>query len=196
MPLLDTRTETSMTTLGRRLAQALRHRADRRALAEMDAHHLPDIGLRPGDVRRVLPSQPPPPLPDFERRGAMTVRGWTLKLYVPHPDRAALRPEDHSVAERALGAILAGPGSVTGFAVLRRMGGAGMLGLSAWWWEGPCLEADAVALPPSGPPHRRPGTRLDTSTIGLLARECAAWRRLVLEAAMPDIEAYLREDCA
>lgn len=182
----------------RRWTLLLQHRADRRRLLDMDDHHLKDLGLRRGDLEHGMSLQRSslPDLNTFCRRGALIARGWTLKLYIPPSATEALRPEDEAVAGRAVAAMLAEPGTVHGFAILRRSELPGMLRLTSWWWDGACLIDSVLDVPGTTPCRRVPRTGLDVGVIGLIARECAAWRRHVLDARRPDYAAYLREDCA
>jgi len=182
----------------RRWASLLQHRADRRLLLEMDDYHLQDLGLRRGDLEHGDPLRMPalPAHTEFYRRGALIARGWTLKLYVPRADDKALRPEDHAVVGRAVAGRLAEPGTVHGFAILRRSDWPGVLRLTSWWWEGAHLSGSALDVPATAPPCRVQLGGLDVRVIALIARECTAWRRHVLDARRPDYAAYLQEDCA
>ncbi len=182
----------------RRWASFLQHRPDRHLLLEMDDHRLQDLGLRRGDLERGHPlRRPAPHAPtEFCRRGALIARGWTLKLYVLRADDEALRPEDHAMAERAVAGMLAAPGTVQGFAILCRSDWPGVLQLSSWWWEGARLSGSPLDIPATTSPCRVQQVGLDVRVIGLIARECAAWRCHVLDARRPDCAAYLQEDCA
>ncbi len=182
----------------RRWASFLQHRADRHLLLEMDDHRLQDVGLRRGDLEHGDPlRRPAPPAhTEFCRRGALIARGWTLKLYVPRADDKALRPEDQAVAGRAVATTLAEPGTVHGFAILSRSDWPGVLRLTSWWWEGARLSGSALEVPAAAPPCRAQQVGLEVRVIALIARECTAWRRHVLDARRPDYAGYLQEDCA
>jgi len=182
----------------RRWAALLQHRAYRRHLLEMDDYRLRDLGLSRGNLEHgdLLRTSASPAHTEFRRRGALIARGWTLKLYVPETDDTAMRPEDHALARLAIGSTLAEPGTVHGFAILCRSNGPGVLRLTSWWWEGACLCGSALDVPATASPCRGQQAGLDVRVIGLIARECAAWRCHVLDAPRSDCAAYLAEDCA
>lgn len=182
----------------RRWVSLLQHRANCSHLLEMDDHRLRDLGLSRGDVEHGDPLRTPASsLPiEFRRRGSLIARGWTLKFYVPETDDTAIRPEDHALARRAIAGTLAEPGTVHGFAILCRSDEPGVLRLTSWWWEGACLSGSAMDVPATASPRRVQQAGLDVRVIGLIARECAAWRYHVLDAPRSDCAAYLAEDCA
>lgn len=87
---------------------------------------------------------------------------------------------------------------MAGFALLRPGCGNGSLVLLAYWWEGTELHRTALLLPGcGGPPRRQPDAAgRDVDEVMLMAREAAAWRRCVLDADAPSLDAYLAECCA
>jgi len=149
-----------------------------------------------------MPPQTAPGTGTLRRVGTLSARCWQAKLYALAVEAAGLRPEDLAAAERAYRAGIAAPGTarVAGFALLRLGDEPGSLVLSAFWWEGATLHRVARMLPGCGSPPRRPSDvaeRIgDVDEVLLMAREAAAWRRCVLDADMPSIDAYLAECCA
>ena len=148
----------------------------------------------------LLPSQPGTGA--LWRIGTLTARYWRAKLYAPALAADGLRPEDKAAAERAYRAGIAGPvaAPVVGFALLRPAYGNGTLAFTVHWWEGVELHRTSLLLPGcGGPPQRQPdeaGRVGDVDTVLLMAREAAAWRRCVLEAGVPSLDAYFTECCA
>ncbi len=138
----------------------------------------------------------------LRRMGTFAARSWRSKIYAPTADADALRPEDVSAAERAFRAGVAGEAAdaPSGFALLRRGNTAGSLELVCHWWEGPLLNRAGLLLPGhGGPPGRAPRADGEVGSVDellLMAREAAAWRRLVLEAHFPAPDAYMAECCA
>ena len=134
--------------------------------------------------------------------GALAARTWRAKLYAPVSAAAGLRPEDLAAAGRAWRANIAGPvaAPTAGFALLRPGREGGSLVFSPYWWEGAELHRTAMLLPGcGGPPRRQPsaaGRVGDVDVVLLTAREAAAWRRCVLDADAPSLDAYLAECCA
>jgi len=100
------------------------------------------------------------------------------------------------VARRAVATTLAEPGTVHGFAILCQSDWPGVLRLTSWWWEGARLNGSALEVPANAPPCRVQQAGLDVRVIGLIVRECAAWRCHVLNARRSDCASYLQEDCA
>jgi len=144
-----------------------------------------------------------PPQPGagaLQRIGILAARNWRAKLYAPVSAAGGLRPEDLAAAERAYRAGIAGPvaAPTAGFALLRPGHESGGLELSAHWWEGAELHRTALVLPGcGGPPRRGDAGRVgDVGEVLLMAREAAAWRRWVLGADRPSLDAYLAECCA
>jgi hypothetical protein len=138
----------------------------------------------------------------LRRIGTLAARNWRAKLYAPVSAAGGLRPEDLAAAERAYRACIAGPvaAPTAGFALLRPGCGEGSLAFSAHWWEGAELHRTSLLVPGSGGPLRRQpdaaGQVGDVDEILLMAREAAAWRRCVLDADRPSLDAYLAECCA
>ena len=147
-----------------------------------------------------LPSQPGASA--LRRIGTLATRNWRAKLYAPALAAAGLQAEDLAAVERAYRAGIAGPvaAPVAGFALLRPGYGDGSLALSAHWWEGAELHRASLLLPGCGGPSRRQpdaaGWVGDVDEVLLMAREAAAWRRCVLEADPPSLDAYSAECCA
>ncbi len=152
----------------------------------------------PLDAHRALPPRPAA----LRRAGTIAARSWRSKLYVPIAEADALRPEDIAAAERAFSAAVAGDpaGAPSGFALLRRGSAPGSLELVCHWWEDTVLSRTALMLPRhGGPPRRTPRIAGEVGCVDellLMAREAAAWRRLVLEADPPAPDEYLAECCA
>ena len=148
----------------------------------LDALLLPQPGA--GAVRRI---------------GTVAARTSCAKLYASVSAVGGLQPEDLAVAERAWRASIAGPiaAPAAGFAVLRP-GCEGGLTFHTHWWAGAELHRTALLLPGcGGPPHRGDSGRVgDVDEVLLMAREAAAWRRWVLDAGAPSLDAYLAECCA
>ena len=148
----------------------------------------------------LLPSQPGTGA--LRRIGTLAARTWCAKLYAPALAAGGLRPEDLAAAGRAWRAGIAGPVAdpMAGFALLRPGCGHGSLVLLAYWWEDTELHRAALLLPGcGGPPRRQPdaaGRVGDVDEVMLMAREAAAWRRCVLDADAPSLDAYLAECCA
>ena len=148
------------------------------------------------------PFRLPPDNDALQRIGTLAARGWHAKLYAPTTDAAGLRPEDLTAANRAYRAGVAAPGTspVAGFALLRFGDETGSLAFSACWWEGAMLHRMALLLPSCGSPPRRANGICErigcVDEVLLMAREAAAWRRCVLDAALPSPEVYLAECCA
>ncbi len=148
----------------------------------------------------LLPSQPGAGA--LRRIGTLAARTWCAKLYAPAWSVSSLRPEDLAAAERAYRAGIAGPiaALAAGFALLRPGCKDGSLAFSAHWWEGAELHRTILLLPGcGGPPRRQPdaaGRVGDVDEVMLMAREAAAWRRCVLDADAPSLDAYLAERCA
>lgn len=149
----------------------------------------------------ITPQSPPPTGGPPRLLGRLASRGWKAKLYAPESDVAGLRPEDLAAPERAFRAAFALPDpTVLGFALLRRAPEAGGLVLAAHWWDGAVLRRDALPLGGDGsPPRRSPDEAIgrvgSVDELVLMAREAAAWRRFVLDAARPSPDAYLAECC-
>ena len=149
-----------------------------------------------------LPSPCQPGANAMRRIGTLAARTWRAKLYAPGSAAGGLRPEDLAAAERAYRAGIAGPvaAPTAGFALLRPGCGDGRLVLSAHWWEGAELHRTTLLLPGCGGPPRRQqdaaGRVGDMDEVLLMAREAAAWRRCVLDADRPSLDAYLAECCA
>lgn len=146
-----------------------------------------------------------PPQPGagaLRRIGTLAARTCFAKLYAPALVAGGLQPEDLAAAGRAWRAGIAGPVAdpMAGFAVLRPGCGDGGLMLSAHWWEGTELHRAPLLLPGRGGPPRRQadaaGRVGDVDEVMLMAREAAAWRRCVLDADAPSLDAYLAECCA
>ena len=148
-----------------------------------------------------LPSPSQPGAGALRRIGTLAARNWRAKLYAPALAADGLRPEDLAAAKRAYRAGIAGPvaAPATGFALLRPGCGDSSLVFSAHWWEGTELHRTTLLLPGcGGPPRRQPdaaGRVGDVDEILLMAREAAAWRRCVLDADRPSLDAYLAECC-
>ena len=148
----------------------------------------------------------PPLLPPFngamQRIGTLVARGWQTKLYAPAAGAAGLRPEDLAAADRAYRAGIAAPGAsrVAGFALLQPASDAGSLTFSAYWWDEAMLHRVGLVLPGCGSPptrqHEAIGRIGSVDELCLMAREACAWRRSVLDAASPSLDAYLAECCA
>ena len=136
----------------------------------------------------------------LQRIGALAAHGWHAKLYAPMAEAGGLRPEDLAAAARAFRAGIATQAAspVAGFALLRPACDAGGLAFSAFWWEGAALHRAALLLPGCAIPPRRDGAgRIgDVDEVLLMAREAAAWRRCVLDADRPSLDAYRAECCA
>lgn len=145
-------------------------------------------------------SPPQPGTGALRRLGTLAARNWRAKLYAHVSAAGGLRPEDLAAAERAYRAGIAGPvaAPAAGFALLRPGRESGSLELSAHWWEGAELHRTALVLPGcGGPPRRGDAGRIgDVGEVLLMAREAAAWRRCVLDAGVPSLDAYLLECCA
>ncbi len=146
------------------------------------------------------PLPPQPGAGALRRIGTLAARTWRAKLYAPLPAAGAPRPEDLAAAERAYCAGIAGPAAAPagGFALLRPGDESGSLELSAHWWDGAELHRTALLLPGcGGPPRRGDAGRVgDVGEVLLMAREATAWRRCVLNADEPSLDAYLAECCA
>ena len=143
---------------------------------------------------------PKPGAGALRRIGILAARTWRAKLYAPVSAAGGLRPKDLAAAERAYRASIAGSvaAPAAGFALLRPGHESGSLRLSAHWWEGAELHRTALVLPGcGGPPWRGDAGRVgDVGEVLLMAREAAAWRRCVLDADAPSLDAYLAECCA
>ena len=138
----------------------------------------------------------------LRRIGTLAAWNWHAKLYAPASSAGGLRPEDLAAAKRAYRAGIAGSvvAPAAGFALLRPVCGDGGLVFSAHWWEGAELHRTTLLLPGcGGPPRRQPdaaGRVGDVDEMLLMAHEAAAWRRWVLDADRPSLDAYLAECCA
>lgn len=136
----------------------------------------------------------------LRRVGILTARNWHAKLYAAVPDADELRPEDLAAASRAYRAAIAAPDATAraGFALLRPRCGDGLLSLSVCWWEGTALHRTLLVLQGCGNPPRRDdaGRVGSVDEVLLMAREAAAWRRCVLDADVPSLDAYGAECCA
>ncbi len=138
----------------------------------------------------------------LRRIGTLSARFWQAKLYTPALEAPGLRSEDLTAAERAYRAGIAAPSAtrVAGFALLRLGDEPGSLVLSVFWWEGIVLHRIVRTLPGYGGPPRSSSNEAervgDTGEVLLMACEAAAWRRHVLDADMPSVDAYLAECCA
>ena len=145
---------------------------------------------------------PQPGAGAVRRIGTLAARTWHTKLYAPACSVGGLRPEDLAAAERAYRSGIAGPvaAPAAGFALLRTGCENGSLAFSAHWWEGAELHRTTLLLPGcDGPPRRQPdaaGQVGNVDEVMLMAREAAAWRRCVLDADAPSLDAYLAECCA
>ena len=136
----------------------------------------------------------------MRRIGTLAARGWHAKLYAPALDADGLRPEDLARAARAYRAAVAAPDTapVAGFALLRPGLGDGSLRFSAHWWAGAALHRTVLLLPGRDDPPRRECAEPvgDVDEVLLMAREAVAWRRCVLDANAPSLDAYRAECCA
>ncbi len=145
---------------------------------------------------------PQPGAGTIQRVGTLAARTWRAKLYAPALAAGGLRPEDLAAAGRTYRAGIAGPvaAPTAGFALLRPGCGDGSLVFSAYWWEGAELHRTTLLMPGcGGSPRRWPdatGQVGDVDEVLLMAREAAAWRRCVLDADRPSLDAYSAECCA
>jgi hypothetical protein len=144
----------------------------------------PQAGASTGVIRRI---------------GILSARSWQAKLYAMAVEAAGLRPKDVAAAERAYRAGIAAPGTTrfAGVALLRLGVEPSSLVLSVFWWDGPMLRRDSRLLPGCGSAPRRlsnAGEQIgNVDEVLLMAREAAAWRRHVLDADLPSIDASLAE---